>query len=518
MAALQYLCIRCWDEDHVGSSFLAPTPSPGPPVTELYNPKGKDGILGKYRQYVMEVVREGSRFFVLTKDYRCGLLTDNPNTTFDLNGDIAIRWFDDGVIVSGQYDDFDVEVVSALRITAPVGDYTLTGFLNGNNGKELLIYNDTAFVMTIAHENAGSAVANRIHTMEGMDIVLPGESMAQFKYDELQQRWILMWYSGQGKWNKIYRNTTRKVQFYSAGVVAKTFNEVMLYETYDAGTSRWVAQYGYAPQFDALLGSTYGCNVEALFHYKGTEHGNVYIDGLSPTGPNIPDYWFSGRVQFKNVTGNTDVDYREQGIMWSEDKGDFLLQRWGEVANPKRRIYVAGRIQFDRDFIGHVFSNLTWKTLASPEYQISDDECKNDTDLGLLGAARFAPILVGNGASIDIIWDKRFKPVSIMSQAWLEYMRASDDHVFGNAIDVQMGANPTRNQKCVSVPAPPSTIANCVNISFWLNNWAALAGTRHIIEANATDIDAIGPYVSAPLWHLDFWGYLEIVGEDAHLL
>src|SRR5579864_9568992 len=105
MGALAYLCIRCWDDDHSGSSFVPPPLVPGPPVTENYDPWGRDSILGKNRQYVMEVVREGARFFVLTKSYRCGLLTDNPNTTFDLNGDFAIRWFDDTILNSGQYDD-----------------------------------------------------------------------------------------------------------------------------------------------------------------------------------------------------------------------------------------------------------------------------------------------------------------------------------------------------------------------------------------------------------------------------
>ena len=291
--------------------------------------------------------------------------------------------------------------------------------------------------------------------------------------------------------------TLRNVKFYSAGVVIK---EIGMYveEYFDGDNERIVAQKGFPLPYDEVAPDDYGNNSEFYFHYNGAEIGNVEIVGVSPT--DTPDYWASAITMAKHGTNNTDITYTLQNKVWSEDTGEFLYQRILEVAHTnKRRIYVAGRFECER--VAGVFANFTWHTLLSATAPLSDIECKSNTDLTLLGTP-VAPTLTGNGNSVDITWQPRFKPVSVMAQAW-------GSNLILNAFDWQIGARPVANQQCVS---NPGNNVNSVNISLWLNDWAAGAGAAHIPHASATDLDA---QPALDIFTFDFWGTLEIKGEDA---
>lgn len=506
MARSAYHIIRCFDSDLVVDEA----------AHNLFNYKTGDTLLGKYADFVQEVSYNNEIFFVLTKvTMRAGVGTDDPKTRLDVAGDFAYRFFT-GIYGPGQIDDAYTADESAIYLDDPTADFMFTGFANPADGKELIVYNPwTAYTMTIAHEHAGSVAANRIHALDGQDLVITGEGLVKFKYSGVAQRWLLVGYAPDKKWNDIYRPKTRRVDFYSGGVVVKTFDEVMIFERYDAALGKYIAQYGFIPEYDPQTGSTLGCNSYALFHYRGTEHGNVYIDGLSPTGPDVPDYWYSAITQFK-TGADTSTDYRLQGQTWSEDKGDLLHQRFLEVANPKRRIYVGGRAQCTWDVGNNKFTNFSWKSLTSPEYQISDDECKSDSDLGILGAARFLPALSGVNNTCDIIlaWDPRFRPVGIMGQGWFAYARDTDDHLFQNGIDVQWGLNPIRNQQ----PNPGGVSPFKARLTWWVNDFAGAPGARHTTEAAPGNVNAQLFRYPSGLWHFEFWGTLEIYGEVANVL
>jgi hypothetical protein len=290
---------------------------------------------------------------------------------------------------------------------------------------------------------------------------------------------------------------TRNIKFYTAGVVSKEL-EMYVQEFYDAENERTVVISGVPYPYDEVAPDDYGDNSQYFFHYNGAEIGNVEIVGVSAEG--VPDYWASAISQFKHGTNNTDITYSLNNKIWSEDRGGFLIQRPLEKANIKRRIYVAGRFECDRT--AGVFTNLTWHSLVTALYPLSNDDCKSATDFGNLAASAALPTLVGNGNSVDIIWATHYKPVTIMAQAW-------GHNIVVNAWDWQIGANPVSNQTCASNPA---SNVNSVNINLWLNDFAAGAGARHILEAGALDLDGQAG-LDVFIW--DFWGTLEIKGENA---
>lgn len=312
------------------------------------------------------------------------------------------------------------------------------------------------------------------------------------------------------QWNDTFRVTTRDVKLFSGGVLQKEFTKVAVFETKDAATGNYIAQYGFMPQIEPQSFDTLGMNLLVQFHLKGTEHGNCAIEGLSAL-PNTPDYWFTALCMTKRQNGSDiDVNYFQQFLQWSEDLGQWLFARPLEVANPNRRIDVHGR--FDCTWDGAKFVNFVWKTLTSNDYTFSDDECKSNSDLGITGATRALPTLASNGATVDVIWDTRFKPVSVHSLACFEYARQSDHHIFFNAIDIQMGAIPARNQKCVTNPAKN---VNSVNLGLWMNDWAAAVNARHISQCTPTDINNTTARVQFGLWTFEFWGNLSIIGDNA---
>lgn len=80
---------------------------------------------------------------------------------------------------------------SFLRITGPSGVFNITGFVAGNDGDHLYVYNATAQNMTITN-NATSTAANQLLTLTGADITQTGTSSCWFIYSSADARWILM--------------------------------------------------------------------------------------------------------------------------------------------------------------------------------------------------------------------------------------------------------------------------------------------------------------------------------------
>lgn len=108
-------------------------------------------------------------------------------------------------VSNGANADYFV-VGSYLNITGPTGAFSFSGFTTQLTppvarkanpkylgGNLLIVENQTAFTMTLNHENAGSQAANRIHCPAGADIVVAAHSTAHliYRYDATQAagRW-----------------------------------------------------------------------------------------------------------------------------------------------------------------------------------------------------------------------------------------------------------------------------------------------------------------------------------------
>ncbi len=122
-----------------------------------------------------------------------GVGTAAPNTKLDVNGDLALR-STSLTLANGANNNIAIDGSSNVRITGPSAAFSITGIGSGANGKMLNLYNTTTNTMTLSNQNAGSTAANRILTLTGGDLAVPGPAVARFMYDSTQSLWIFTGY------------------------------------------------------------------------------------------------------------------------------------------------------------------------------------------------------------------------------------------------------------------------------------------------------------------------------------
>jgi len=123
-----------------------------------------------------------------------GVGTATPMAKMDVSGDLALREGTALTLVNGANNNIAATANSFYRIVSPTAAFSITGLTGGQNGKVLVIYNTTAFAMTISNENAGSAITNRIRTMTGADIVTPitNGATVTLMYNSTQALWLVL--------------------------------------------------------------------------------------------------------------------------------------------------------------------------------------------------------------------------------------------------------------------------------------------------------------------------------------
>jgi hypothetical protein len=126
---------------------------------------------------------------------KVGIRTTTPAAPLDVNGAVATR-HKDIALVNGLNSDIALTDASLIRITGPVGAFSIGGFTNGVDGRILRVINTTANAMTIVNLDGASAAANQITTLTGADVVLAARtSAATFIYEDVSDTWILMSYN-----------------------------------------------------------------------------------------------------------------------------------------------------------------------------------------------------------------------------------------------------------------------------------------------------------------------------------
>ena len=136
------------------------------------------------------VVPNAVIFYNASNAIRVGLGATAPNTTADIEGDLALR-AGSFVASNGSNNNINIGQRSFVRITGPAAVFSITGIAGGYDGKMVILYNTTAFAMTIANESANSNAGNRILTMTGVDEVTVGTGCVTLIYDVTGQRWIV---------------------------------------------------------------------------------------------------------------------------------------------------------------------------------------------------------------------------------------------------------------------------------------------------------------------------------------
>jgi hypothetical protein len=60
------------------------------------------------------------------------------------------------------------------------------------DGQEVVLYNSTAYAMTITNQSASSTAPNRIITNTGADIVTTGSGAVTLVYSQADARWVVI--------------------------------------------------------------------------------------------------------------------------------------------------------------------------------------------------------------------------------------------------------------------------------------------------------------------------------------
>ncbi len=88
-------------------------------------------------------------------------------------------------------NDLNVHGTGYLRYDGNGGN-ALAGVLAGAPGRPLYVRNIGGEAVTIRHEAAGSAAANRFTFPSASDLTLDEGDTARFIYDETDERWIYL--------------------------------------------------------------------------------------------------------------------------------------------------------------------------------------------------------------------------------------------------------------------------------------------------------------------------------------
>lgn len=91
--------------------------------------------------------------------------------------------------VGNNNDYAGVASSSFARLAADALGSTLTGLAAGTDGYFIIIVNVSGNTLTIAHEDANSAAANRFITATGLAVVMAQHDAAFFCYDGVTARW-----------------------------------------------------------------------------------------------------------------------------------------------------------------------------------------------------------------------------------------------------------------------------------------------------------------------------------------
>ena len=134
--------------------------------------------------YFMDLIRSIGAYFDL-HDSKAGLNVDSIISDFIQLPIGALT------LLNGANSNVALPKKSFARITGPSAVFNITGIRGGADGKVAILYNTTAYAMTITH-NATSTAANRILTNTGSDVVTTGTGIVSLIYSVTDSRWILL--------------------------------------------------------------------------------------------------------------------------------------------------------------------------------------------------------------------------------------------------------------------------------------------------------------------------------------
>ncbi len=118
-----------------------------------------------------------------------------------LDGKFGVRGVISPAVANTQNDWNPTGLATATTIrmvpTGGASPWTITGIAGGEAGRMLLLVNTVGTVITLAHDNTGSATpGNRILCQGDVDLPMGLNAAALLHYDAVTSRWRVVWTSG----------------------------------------------------------------------------------------------------------------------------------------------------------------------------------------------------------------------------------------------------------------------------------------------------------------------------------
>jgi hypothetical protein len=238
---------------------------------------------------------------------------------------IAVRRLNNTALANGENASVALNA-SYVKLSGPTAAFTTAGFTNslgGNtDGNLVFVQNITGFGWTIRNDSGyESTPANRIYTMTGSDISLPGYSCATVVYDSAATRWIVLSTSqAQEAYGEIYTHDGGVAQTLNA--VAATYDVLTNFVSAGNTTNTTLALGAAGSTITVTPNGRYDCSVAIAFtgdnttvysfavHTNGTEAANLEVDRKTGTGADVGACAIRGIL---NLTTNCVVDVRAKG-------------------------------------------------------------------------------------------------------------------------------------------------------------------------------------------------------------
>lgn len=149
--------------------------------------------------YFNQLARSLDNFFT-NFDSRAGINVDSMSINRLVTPFTALT------VVNGTNNNLVIPATTFFRISAPTAPFSITGILTASaiynatptlvysalDGQQVVLYNSTAYAMTIANQSASSDAPNRIITNTGADIVTTGSGAVTLIYSKEDARWVVI--------------------------------------------------------------------------------------------------------------------------------------------------------------------------------------------------------------------------------------------------------------------------------------------------------------------------------------
>jgi hypothetical protein len=114
-----------------------------------------------------------------------------PAATLDVAGSTAFRAAT-LTLANGANQNVTTPVANFLVVSGPSATFSIGGLTLGVDGRRLTIVNNTAYVLTLNHQDGSSSAANRIYCWTGAGITVPTYGSAELVYLSGTNNWFVV--------------------------------------------------------------------------------------------------------------------------------------------------------------------------------------------------------------------------------------------------------------------------------------------------------------------------------------